>query len=153
MSIRQIACCIDFSENAESAFKSALELAQKFRAKLYLIHVLPPSINPILTDAEWILPEEPKEGISVKIQERMQQQYGDRISDTPVDYQLSVLDGHISTEIIRFLKEENIDLVVMGAFGLTGMGLVLFGSVAKRVSHKAPCSVMIVRDADENDTA
>jgi universal stress protein A len=34
---------------------------------------------------------------------------------------------------------------VVGAFGLSGMGLVLFGSVAKRISHKAPCSVMIVR--------
>ena len=39
-----------------------------------------------------------------------------------------------------------IDLVVMGAYGFTGMGLVIFGSVAKRISHKAPCSVMIVRE-------
>jgi universal stress protein A len=35
--------------------------------------------------------------------------------------------------------------VVMGSYGLSGMGLVVFGSVAKRITHKAPCSVMIVR--------
>ena len=37
------------------------------------------------------------------------------------------------------------DLVVLGSYGLTGMGLVIFGSVAKRVARKAPCSVMIAR--------
>ena len=62
-----------------------------------------------------------------------------------VDGELVVRHGHVSTEIIRFIEETDSDLAVVGAFGLSGMGLVLFGSVAKRISHKAPCSVMIVR--------
>jgi universal stress protein A len=77
----------------------------------------------------------------------MQQEYGDRVKgDLP--YELIVLDGHISTEILNFLKDNDIDLCIMGAYGMSSMGLVMFGSVAKRVSHKAPCSVMIVRDRD-----
>ena len=44
-----------------------------------------------------------------------------------------------------FIEEKKIELVILGAYGLSGMGLVVFGSVAKRVAHKAPCSVMIVR--------
>ena len=40
MTIRRIACCVDFSENAGAAFETSLELAAKFEAKLYVIHVL-----------------------------------------------------------------------------------------------------------------
>jgi universal stress protein A len=147
MAEKQIACCIDFSQNAEDAFVTALEMAEKYLAKLLVIHVLPLVINPILT-AEWVLPEEPKNNLILELEERMQKEYGDRIGDK-VDYQLIILDGHVSTEILTFLNENPVDIVVVGSYGLTGMGLVFFGSVAKRISYKAPCSVMIVRDREK----
>lgn len=56
-----------------------------------------------------------------------------------------ILDGHIFSEIIRFARKEEVDLVVLGSSGASSMGLVLFGSVANTVDHKASCSVMIVR--------
>ncbi len=40
---------------------------------------------------------------------------------------------------MTFLNENPVDIVVMGSYGLSGMGLVFFGSVAKRISYKAPC--------------
>ena len=147
MAKKQIACCVDFSQNADAAFVTALEMAEKYLAKLLVIHVLPLVINPILT-AEWVLPEEPKDNIIIELEKRMQKDYGDRIGDK-VDYQLIVLDGHVSTEILTFLNENPVDIVVVGSYGLTGMGLVFFGSVAKRISYKAPCSVMIVRDREK----
>jgi universal stress protein A len=147
MAEKQIACCVDFSQNADAAFVTALEMAEKYLAKLLVIHVLPLVINPILT-AEWVLPEEPKDNIIIELEKRMQKEYGDRVGDK-VDYQLIVLDGHVSTEILTFLNENPVDIVVVGSYGLTGMGLVFFGSVAKRISYKAPCSVMIVRDREK----
>ena len=147
MAEKQIACCVDFSQNADAAFVTAFEMAEKYLAKLLVIHVLPLVINPILT-AEWVLPEEPKDNIIIELEKRMQKDYGDRIGDK-VDYQLIVLDGHVSTEILTFLNENPVDIVVVGSYGLTGMGLVFFGSVAKRISYKAPCSVMIVRDREK----
>ncbi|MEE4111467.1 MAG: universal stress protein [Desulfobacteraceae bacterium] len=145
MGVNQIVCCSDFSNHAEAAFQAALDLAQRYQAKLYVIHVLPPVVNPMLTDADLMLPEHPDENLVVSLNERMQEVYGGRIPET-VEVELVVRDGHVSTEILRFIEETDADLAVVGAFGLSGMGLVLFGSVAKRVSHKAPCSVMIVRD-------
>jgi universal stress protein A len=147
MAEKQIACCVDFSKNADAAFVTALEMAEKYLSKLLVIHVLPLVINPILT-AEWVLPEEPKDNIIIELEKRMQKEYGDRVGDK-VDYQLIVLDGHVSTEILTFLNENPVDIVVVGSYGLTGMGLVFFGSVAKRISYKAPCSVMIVRDREK----
>jgi universal stress protein A len=144
MSIKKIACCVDFSENAKAAFETALELAENFQAKLYILHVLPPVFNPVLPDSEYVFPEQPKDALIIKVEERIQQEYGSLVGQE-VDSRTVVLDGHISSEIIRFLGDEDIDLVVLGSYGASGMGLVLFGSVANRVSHKAPCSVMIVR--------
>ena len=145
MGVNQIVCCSDFSDHAEVAFQTALDLSQRYNAKLYVVHVLPPVVNPMLTDTELMLPEYPDENLGVSLNERMQEVYGNRIPEK-VDFELVVRDGHVSTEIIRFIEETDADLAVVGAFGLSGMGLVLFGSVAKRISHKAPCSVMIVRN-------
>ena len=148
MPIKTIAFCTDFSTNAEAAFKEAFDLARKYQAKLFLIHVLPPVINPLTTETEWVLPAEDTKALLLNLEERMQQEYGSRLTGQ-IDYELVILNGHISSEILTFLEKNHIDLVVMGAYGLSGMGLVLFGSVAKRVVHKAPCSVMIVRSPKE----
>jgi len=144
MSITKLACCIDFSENSEAAFKFALELAEKYRAKLFLLHVLPPVVNPALTGSEWAVPDQPVDALITRLQEQMEKDFGSRVgSRTPCE--IVVLDGHVSTEIVRYLGANALDLVVVGSYGLSGMGLVVFGSVAKRVAEKAPCSVVIVR--------
>ena len=90
------------------------------------------------------LSEQPKDVLIIKVEERLKQEYGSSVGEA-IESSIVILDGHISSEIIRFLREEDIDLVVLGSYGASGMGLVLFGSVANRVSHRAPCSVMIVR--------
>jgi universal stress protein A len=144
MPIQKIACCTDFSDNAEAAFAAALEMAAKYGAKLYVIHVLPPMVNPLLSDAEYVLDYPSETSMLPKLQARLEQEFGNRIGKS-LDSELVVLSGHVSSEILRYLEEKEIDLVVLGAFGFSGMGLVLFGSVAKRVAQKALCSVMIVR--------
>jgi len=144
MAIRQIACCTDFSENAKEAVMTAIEMAKKYKAHLSIIHKLPPVKNPMFAEALLMLSDEPKEPLILKLEELMQKEYGAKIGDD-IKYIFVVLDGHVSTEILNYLEKSRTDLVVMGAYGLSGMGLVVFGSVAKRIAHKAPCSVMIVR--------
>ena len=142
--MKKIVCCTDFSENAETAFVTALDMAEKYGAKLIVIHVLPQAVNPVLADAEWVFPVESKKSMIIELEDRMQKEYGSRISDS-VDSELVVLDGHISSEVITYLEKNRVDLVVTGSYGLSAVGLVVFGSVAKRLAHRAPCSVLIVR--------
>ena len=144
MAIQQIACCSDFSDNAEDAFNMAVEMAQKYKASLTVIHVLPPPVNPLLSDADWGLQDESRDGIINKIEKNMQEKYAAHVPES-VAVKIVVLDGHVSSEIIKYLGENKMDLVVVGSYGLTGMELVFFGSVAKRIAHKAPCSVLIAR--------
>ena len=146
MAIKKIACCTDFSDNAEAAFATALDMAEKYQAKLFVIHVLPPVINPISTDIDWTFPDVPEQkSLLLNLEKRMEQDYGSRIKGD-IDYELIVLNGHISSEIITFLRDNSVDLVVLGSYGLSGMGLVVFGSVSRRVARKAPCSVLIDRN-------
>ena len=98
----------------------------------------------MLSDTEWVMPEIPRETLMQKLERLMDEKYSSKILES-VECQIVVLDGHVSSEIIKYLETNPIDLVVLGSYGLTGMGLVFFGSVAKLVAHKAPCSVMIAR--------
>ncbi|MBI9085793.1 MAG: universal stress protein [Desulfobacterales bacterium] len=146
MTIKKIAICTDFSENAHVAFDAALDLAKQYSASLDVLHVLPPVINPFVMDPEGgSISQEASQTLIQNLEEEMQRTYGDRL-DNLVDHRLMVLSGHVSTVILNHLTEAGIDLAIMGAFGLSGMGLVIFGSVAKRIVHRAPCSVMIVRN-------
>jgi universal stress protein A len=147
MKVNKIACCVDFSNNALAAFKASLEMSEKFGAKLYLVHVIPLLIHPYVADTEWIMPDMPQESMISSVRERMEQEYASKITEN-VLYEIHILEGHVSSRIIELLEVEEIDLVITGAYGASGMGLVIFGSVAKRIAHKAPCSVMIVREKE-----
>lgn len=144
MNVNKILCCVDFSPNAEKAFTASMDLAEKYGATLHLLHVLPPVISPLITDIDIAVPDDSSGTLVQKLGEQMQDEYGKKI-DEKIHTSLVIREGHVSSEILNYIEDENIDLIVLGAYGLTGVELVLFGSVAKRVAHKAKCSVMIVR--------
>ena len=55
-----------------------------------------------------------------------------------------VVAGDAAEEIINYIQEHNIDLVIMGTHGCKGMDKILFGSVAERVLKTSPVPVMVV---------
>ena len=56
-----------------------------------------------------------------------------------------VREGAPFYEIIRFAQETDIDLIVLGTHGHSGLVHMLLGSVAEKVVRKAPCPVLTVR--------
>jgi nucleotide-binding universal stress UspA family protein len=56
-----------------------------------------------------------------------------------------VLIGDPSNEIIKFANTKKIDLIIIGTTGLGGIKKFVFGSVARNVSEKVKCPVMLVR--------
>ena len=108
MPIQTVVCCTDFSQNAEAAFLAALEMAEKYEARLFIVHVQPPLVNPLLTNTEWVVSYEPETAVIPQLQERLREEYEKRIPRN-VEHELVVLSGHISSEILRFLEEKRID--------------------------------------------
>jgi nucleotide-binding universal stress UspA family protein len=62
-----------------------------------------------------------------------------------ISLQSKVIIGEPANEIIKFANNEKIDLIIMGTTGLGGIKKFVFGSVARKVSEKAPCPVMLIR--------
>ena len=57
-----------------------------------------------------------------------------------------VLEGSVSDEILKFAKDNNIDLIVIGSKGLSGLSrLMSLGSISRKISELASCPVMIIR--------
>jgi nucleotide-binding universal stress UspA family protein len=56
-----------------------------------------------------------------------------------------LLTGKPANEIIRFAKEHEADLLIVGTQGKSGLGKMILGSVAENVVRNAPCSVLVVR--------
>jgi nucleotide-binding universal stress UspA family protein len=58
---------------------------------------------------------------------------------------IKVIIANPADEIIKFANNKRIDLIIMGTTGLSGITKFLFGSVARNVSEKANCPIMLVR--------
>jgi nucleotide-binding universal stress UspA family protein len=144
---KKIGFCTDFSENADQAFIVARDLALQFGASIEIIHVTtsfelssPVQANymPVKYEANFI--EEIRQAARKSIQENY---VGKLPAGLPYDVNLQ--SGYAATEILKVVEEKEIDLVVMGSHGLTGVAHVLFGSTADRVVRRASCSVLTVR--------
>ncbi len=142
-----IAFCTDFSENADEAFITAMDLAERYEATLHIIHVMVNlSISPPIHATYMPIEYDPNfvEQVTVAATEAVQDRYVSRLTENQ-RHKIHLLSGYAATEIIRLAREKNFDLIVMGSRGLTGLAHVIFGSTADRVVRKSPCSVLTVR--------
>ncbi|MBS0205496.1 MAG: universal stress protein [Planctomycetes bacterium] len=138
VSVRRILFPTDFSEPARHAQKYATTLAEKFGAELHVIHVVPEVIMPATdTISVWTLPEG-----SMKAQvDSAEQQL---IAVAGADAIRCVTVGFPVEEIMKYAKEHDIDLLVVGTHGHTGLSHLLLGSVAEKLVRLASCPVLTV---------
>ncbi len=148
---KNIAFCTDFSSHADEAFTVAKDLAWHYGATLHIVHVMVNfSVSPPLHSTYMPIEYDPKfvEQVTAAASEAIENRYIAAIKEKQ-PFEVHLLSGYSSTEILRLAKENDFDLIVMGSHGLTGLAHVLFGSTADRVVRKAPCSVLTVRSSVE----
>jgi nucleotide-binding universal stress UspA family protein len=127
----------DFSECSEAAFHLACSLARDHRARLIVLHVIPP-------------PESHSEVVARQQPNGYREQMCDRLyrlqapgSGVDIDHRLT--DGEPFAEILRVAEDDSSDLIVMGTHGRTGLPRLLMGSVAEQVVRRASCPVLTVK--------
>ena len=64
-----------------------------------------------------------------------------------LDWDMVIRSGMPFLEIIRFAREQSVDLIVIGTHGRSGVEHIIFGSTAEKVVRKAPCPVLSVKPA------
>jgi nucleotide-binding universal stress UspA family protein len=135
----------DFSKYSQTALTYAAAFAEKFEAELYLLHVVQ-NLALVIPD---IIPVEPSllpslDQMSAAVDVAFDRLiHENRLQDRKV--QRALREGTPFYEIICFARETDIDLIVMGTHGHSGLAHVLLGSVTEKVVRKAPCPVLTVR--------
>jgi len=145
---KKILYCTDFSEDADYAFLTALDMAEKYQAHLVVFHVLhsPYKYSRQVVDDQseggeevFLSPELLDKGV-----QKLKEKYGPKLGGFQ-DYEYQVVGGVPFVEIIRFARAHNVDFIVLGASGSSDLDKTTFGSTAENVARRAHCTVMAIR--------
>jgi nucleotide-binding universal stress UspA family protein len=136
----------DGSETASEAVRQATELAQQLGAKVHVVSAYEPisegrlreERQQVPSDLQWMV--NPREDVDQTLSAAAQ-----GLRDAGVEVATHAREGDPADAILDVAEEENADLIVVGNKGMTGAKRFLLGSVPNKVSHHAPCSVMIIR--------
>jgi nucleotide-binding universal stress UspA family protein/quercetin dioxygenase-like cupin family protein len=129
----------DFSENSRYAFQTACALARDYHANLVVLHVMMPSVSPLV---EGPLPDPLR---SAESQASLAPLPWPQPSDPQISVEHRLAEGDPADEILRLAEALSANLVVMGTHGRTGLGRFLTGSVAEEVLRKSLCPVLVVK--------
>jgi universal stress protein A len=144
---QHILLALDFSEPENYVIKKARQLAETFRAKLSVIHVLDNIPMPDTAYGTKIPLEENSNDELLETEKLKFKQIADELGVNPACRWM--VWGVPGPEIVRVAEEESADLIIVGSHGRHGLALLL-GSTANNVLHHAPCDVMAVRLPDES---
>jgi universal stress protein A len=136
---QKILCPVDFTPNSLVALEPAKDLALKYQARLYLLHVarIP---NPDMDSAVAIAPHPQWERTAYdRLMRIARQKLGG------VTYEVVVKEGIPESGILEGINELGIDLVVMASHGRSGLAHLILGSVAEEVARSALCPVLLVK--------
>lgn len=143
--IRKILYATDFSKLSEWALGYALYLARQLSAELHCVHVVDDSYQYWLTlDAAAIPAGPPIEQILEAAEKQLAEFVAGKIPDD-VTAKKKLLRGRPFVQIIRHAREQQMDLIVLGTHGHSGLTHILMGSVAEKVVRKSPCPVLTIR--------
>jgi nucleotide-binding universal stress UspA family protein len=138
--LNNILLLTDFRAPSQHALPFAVGMANRFQAKVVVLHVLPP------VPAEPI-PVEPMPLDLVAIRLDAEHQLH-ALADSPllagVDHEQVLLEGAISDCVQRIVKQREIDMIVLGTHGRGGIKKFLLGSVAEEIFRNASCPVLTV---------
>ncbi len=146
--IKKILVPLDFSENSRFAFDWAMSIADKLGTKVVLFHACEiPARFKEATGKDRSLYNDVLMGFKKKARQDLQA-FADKYDDDQTTIALEIAEGKPFIEIIKAAKNYDVDLIVMGTHGHTGLQHMLIGSVAEKVVRKAPCPVLTVKHPD-----
>ena len=139
---KKVMVATDGSEQNKKAISYGIEFAKLSGAKLYVVYVVDTAVfASIPMDAGWemmyeLLETEGKDASNQVVE--LGEAQG-------LEIESAVLEGHPSNEIIEFAEGNDIDMIVIGTLGKSGLDRFLLGSVAEKVTRNSKVPVLVVR--------
>ena len=138
IALKNILFATDFSPAADAAAPFAIQVAQSYGAKMYGVHVNPFDNYTAAAPDAW--------AAMAAAAERQTKEHAQRLNEQlkGVEHEVVIGEGNIWEVISNLIKQKEIDLIVLGTRGRTGLGKALLGSIAEQILRQAPCPVLTV---------
>lgn len=153
MQIRTILVPTDFSECGNYALSYAASLARMFGASIICVHVIEPMVRTV--GYSGMTEPLPIADITDQLEDsagRELPKIAEREEYAGLKTEEVIVHGEAAAEIVRVAKDKNVDLIVVSSHGRTGLGRILFGSTAEAVVRHAPCPVLVVKPAKQEES-
>ncbi|MBN2164750.1 MAG: universal stress protein [Marinilabiliaceae bacterium] len=141
--MKRVLVPVDFSEASISALEFGLELANRLKADLRVMHV---------NTGKNYAPKFDSDNVDLRINDqidhwmlKLKEEYVVRYKVTGGDFDIKIREGNITKEICNQAKYDDTSLIVLGAHGVSGFEDKWIGSNAYRLVANAPCPVLLVR--------
>ena len=137
----------DGSDTAKEAVRQAVDLARSVSAKVIIVSAYEPvpttrlneERNDAPRDVEWAI--NPREDVDAALHDAGEEARARGLDEVDTEAR----EGDPADALLDVAEERGADLVIVGNKGMTGARRFLLGSVPNKVSHHAPCSVLIIR--------
>lgn len=140
IALRNILCATDFSEVSRKALLYATSIAHSHRAKLTISHVLPAD-TPMPIPVEALPSSLDREWVDAKSNLKI-------LADDPqlagLEHEVILERGPIQEVVSNLIRQKNIDLLVLGTRGRSGLNKFLLGSLAEGLFRVSSCPVLTV---------
>jgi len=138
ISLKNILYATDYSPAARAALPYALGIAQRYDSTVYVVHVRTPEVCAMAPIETW-------PALAEAVQKQEQEEIAvlqEKLGDFP--HQVWIGEGDTGDVISRTIRENEIDLLVIGTRGRAGLEKVLLGSVAEQLLRQTTCPVLTV---------
>ena len=143
VNIQCILVPLDFSEHATAVLDWAAHLAEQHSSRIVLFHAYHLPVEFQQLEGAY-LPPDFWTNVKAEAEETLER-YAAELRQKGIQVESVVAEGYAATAIIDEVAEKNVDLIVIGTHGLSGLKHLLLGSIAERVVQKAPCAVLTVK--------
>lgn len=137
-----ILCPVDFSEPSRRALHNALVLARKYKSALSILAVCEP-LNYVSLRLNIDLEEENAKRL--KMVKNEMETFIKEFNLDGINHKIEIKCGKVDKKILKTIKKQHIDLLIMGTTGRTGLSRFFMGSVTEKVIREMPCSFITIK--------
>jgi nucleotide-binding universal stress UspA family protein len=143
MAMECVVAAVDFSESSERAVELASSLAERFGARLWLVHVAAPDPDFAGYDAG---PQTERDSRAAELRKehRDLQARALALRDRGLDATALLVQGPTVETLVSEARRLAADMLVVGSHGRGAVGRALLGSVGAGVVRHPPCPVLVV---------
>jgi nucleotide-binding universal stress UspA family protein len=142
--VRKVLAPLDFSAHSAEALRDAWELTHDVNGELHIVHVVGQHFTIVEGSRELARETAMEEQAEEELTRLKKDELGDSDKVTT-----AVLLGPPPAKLVEYAKQNDIDLIVLPAFGHSGAEYALIGGVTEKLVRNAPCSVLVLKTRRE----